>query len=570
MTGAQLIIKELKELDVKHVFAMPGFQNLEIFDSFFGSEIKNTLVTNDLNALFMSDGYYRATGKTGVCLATPGPGLSNMLSGIAEAYADSSAIVIILTGLNKSKKQFRIHEVKQQEMIKPVLKKLFIVDDLDCLSAAIQDAFRLAQEGEPGPVGVEIDQDILKKNILLFKNGKQKENKKAEKKADTDNLEDKLKQITEILLNCETPVLYAGRGAMDASYKIRRLSQMLSIPVATTVSGKGVFPEDHALSLGVGFSSIAAGMIGKCDVLLAVGCKFSEIPTGAWSLKMPKMLIHIDKNSNVFNKNYQAALTLCSDAQVAVSGILKLLEKDGLKEKINRIDRIQRDKKKFSYYAGKEQEKGIIDPRCLLSELRSIAERDAIMCTDCGNHQLWAISEFPVFEPRTFLSPVDYQAMGFGLPAAIGAKIGSPGKEVICLCGDGSFLMNGFELLTAKREKLDLKIIIANDGALGLIKELQNRNYGRSTSVDLSGPDFRLLAESFGINYIEINKRDELAEKLRHMMSLKGVVLTNVRICYDQPAPYIISVNNQPMAEKITRKLKGWWHMMHHKSKEEK
>lgn len=538
MNGASAIVKSLERVGVEYTFGIPGSQSLELMDSFLDSSIRNILVTNELSAAFMADGYSRATGKVGVCIAIPGPGLTNMLTGLAEAYVDSSAIVVLVVGFGESDKVFHIHQIEQLEVVRPIVKHIIKIDNVAGITRDICKAFYLAQEGEPGPVVVEIPKGLLNKKIEYKEDYEIRHEQEGR-----DKDRDKIKQIAEMLFNANLCGIYAGCGASSASHQIKQLAEMLSLPVATTISGKGVFPEDHELSVGFGFgptgSRLSEDIFKKCDVVLALGCKFSEMATGGWGMDVPDNLIHIDKNKNVLNKNYPAKISLCKDVKIALEDILIILGDTKRKRNAELIEKIKRGKIGHLKNMERVKSNNGIHPTQLFYQLRRLIDRDTVLVTDCGNHQLWAISDFLVFEPRTFITPSDYQAMGFGIPAAIGAKLGCADRRVICICGDGGFLISGFELLTAVREKINLSVIIFNDGALGLIKGLQKRIYGRVTSVDFVSPDYENLAKALHIGYLEIKTDAELITVLKQLTSEERAVLVNIKIKYDELPKYI-------------------------------
>jgi len=535
--GARAVVRSLEKMGTEYTFGMPGAQNLELFDALVDSNIKNILVTNELFAAFMAEGYSQATGRVGVCLAIPGPGLTNMATGLAEAYLDSCALVVLVAGLDEPDKEFYIHQIRQLEVVGPIVKAVFKIEDTGEIPSKIYDAFDLAQQGEPGPVVVEINKRLFKRRVEFQKNYN------VQYEEDGAGDKDKIKQITEVLINADSCGIYAGGGALSAGPQIKQLAEMFSMPVATTISGRGVIPEDHPLSVGFGFgpsgSKLAEDIFKQCDVILALGCKFSEMSTGSWGMDMPDNLVHIDANEEVFNKNYPSKITLRQDIKTALEQILELVE--GVKKRKNSrlMDEIRKYREGHSGLPVGIGRQEPVSPSRFFHQLRKTLDRDAILVTDCGNHQLWAISDFMVFEPGTFITPADYQAMGFGIPAAIGAKIGRPDKKVICVCGDGGFLISGFEVLTAIREKLDLVVVVFNDGALGLIKNLQERFYLRSSSVDLTAPDYGMLAKSLGMDYARIDTEEGLADILKEALAKKGVVLVDVKVSYDQLAEYI-------------------------------
>jgi acetolactate synthase I/II/III large subunit len=538
-TGAGVIVEGLEKEGVKFVFGIPGIETLKLFDAFRESGIKSILVTHEQSASFMANAYNKVTGEVGVCCSIGGPGITNMFTGLAEAYLDSSAVVALVSSTRSdTSKSFHLHQINQIQAVRPIVKDVFSVEKKEDLLNAVSQAFDLAKNGEPGPVIVDVPANILQESIIFTKY--------YERKIQEDSSEEKIKEIADLLAASKYLCIYAGLGALDASDEIRELAERFSAPIATTISARGIIPEDHPLVVGCGFgfgnSKLAYDILEKSDTILAVGCKFSELSTGGWSLKIPENLVHIDKNKDIFNKNYPAKIALVSDVKVAIKKILFVIKAVNSKKNLKLIKEIKETKERYSRDIDRRRLKESISPQKFFYELRKLLDRDSILVTDCGNHQLYAISNFPIFKERTFISPTDFQAMGFGIPAAIAAKIACPKKKVVCVCGDGGFLMTGFELLTAVRERLDLTVMIFNDSALGLIKELQKAIYGRTSSVDFINPNYKLLTDSFGAKYIEINDNQQLSNKLKSALLENGVVIVDCKINYKGLPSYIKNI----------------------------
>lgn len=537
ITVKKFIIESLEKVGVDYVFGMPGYQTLKLYDGFVDSKIKNILITNELFASFMATGYSWATGKIGVCISISGPGFTNMFTGLANALLDSVSILVIVVGVKLKEKSFQTHQIEQAKAVKPIVKNVFSIKTVDEVLDVIPRAFDLAQKGDPGPVVIEVPEDLLDKTI-------ETEGVKCQKNVIKKRLnKDKIKKIIEIIKSSKLCGIYAGKGAFNASEDILKLAEIISAPIATTISGKGVVSEEHPLSVGVGFgvsgTKISENIFKKCDTVLAIGCKFSEMATGGWSLKMPENLIHIDINEDVLGRNYPTKVSLCSDAKLAIKAILNhadIIKKNNNTELIREI---RAERKSHLEEIKKIQNKNFVHPAKLLYILREVMKKDAILTTDCGYHQLWSITDFPVLEKRTFITTSDYQSMGFGIPAAIGAKIAYPNRDVVCICGDGGFLISGFELLTTVREKLKIIVIIFNDGALGLIKHLQQLSYGRTYSVDLHNPDFETLAESLDIGYVEILGDDNIEYGIKKAFASDKTVIVDARIKYKEEPRYL-------------------------------
>lgn len=424
ITGARTIVKCLAEQKVACVFGLPGMHNLELTDALIDSPINNVLVTSELSAVFMADGYARATGRVGVCIAIPGPGLTNMVTGLAEALLDSSPIVVIVTTTPKDGFAFHSHEIPQLATVAPVVKGTFRISEGATIPEIIARAFRLANDGEPGPVVVEVLQAVLKSRI----NHLQPFPSAPESSSPTETGQ-QIREIVRMITGARQCGLYVGKGAQSSSEKVRQLAEHLCAPVATTISGKGVIAEDHELAAGFGFgpagSKAAEALFKTCDVVLAMGVKFSEMSAGKW-LRYPGALIHIDRSRDNLNRNYKATAALCCDVETALEEILSHLEGSPGKRNPQVVEAIRRHRQAHLKKIRRSSfEKGI-HPSCFFHRLGQALGRQAIVVTDCGAHQLWAVTDYCALTPNSFLSPSDYQAMGFGIPAAVGASLGRP------------------------------------------------------------------------------------------------------------------------------------------------
>jgi acetolactate synthase I/II/III large subunit len=534
VNGAKAVALILKKLGVNNVWGIPGARTLSLYNEINGIGINSILVTNELAASFMADGYYRVSGKPGVCIAIPGPGITNMLTGIAEAFLDSSAMLVITVNPQKNRHSFFIHDIPQLEIVKPIVKKIVEISSVSQIND-LYEAYHFSYKDEPGPVVVEIgsrvmDQEIEESEIV------------REIKPTMRITNEAVAEIIKYISEARQIGIYAGRGCIEAGKELLEMSRILSAPIATTISGRGVVPEDYELSTGYGFGrtgSPAAYRIYKnCDLILAIGVKFSEMATGGWGLKFNNM-IHIDAAKNNIDRNYSSIFSVQADAKIALEELNKSLSGAQRPVNVKAIEEIKKFKTEHSAKIEKRKGSGSLHPAIFLRQLRQCLPRDAILSTDVGYHQLWSLSDFEVLEPGTYLTPADYQAMGFGIPASIGAAMARPDKKVVCICGDGGFLISGFELLTAVREKINLSVFVFNDGALGLIKGLQEKLYNRNVSVDLNNPDFEQLANSFGARYFRISDETNLKETLETILEHKGVNLVECKIVYDEFPLYI-------------------------------
>ncbi len=415
------------------------------------------------------------------------------------------------------------------------------------------EAYHASYQDEPGPVVVEIESQVLDQEIEADRLVSEVEAAPVEIKNDA------IAKIMEYVSQARQVGIYAGRGCTEAGDELLNLSKILSAPIATTISGRGVVPEDYALSTGYGFgrtgSPAAYGIFKVCDLILAIGVKFSEMATGGWGLKFNK-IIHVDAAKNNLDRNYSSVLSVQADAKTILEKLNQSLMNCQRPVNVQFLQEIKKYRAEHAVQVGKKQSDDSLHPAKFLQTLRKCLPRDAILSTDVGYHQLWSLSDFDVYAPGTYLTPTDYQAMGFGIPAALGAATAMPDKTVICVCGDGGFLISGFELLTAVREGLNLSVFVFNDGALGLIKGLQKKIYNRHVSVDLQNPDFQQLAGSFGAKYFMISNDVNLEEKLGTIVKHQGVNLVECRIVYDELPRYIKGSmrntwENMPLSKKM-------------------
>jgi acetolactate synthase-1/2/3 large subunit len=541
LTGAEIVVKILEQQGVKRIFGIPGAQSLELFDAFRGAGIETILVTHELCASFMADATSRAGDGVGVAVVVPGPGLTNIFSGLGESYLDSIPMVVIIAGVNNEiPYSFQLHEIDQVKAASPLAKAVYRLEKVEEIWAQLTRAFSLAQSGEPGPVVVEIPNNLLARATSFSLppiNGKEN--------ISTSPIEPLISRAIQAITDAKRVGIYAGLGAFPAGREIRELAELLDAPVATTLSGRGVIPEDHPLSVGYGFGGsgtrISRKTFSECDLILAVGCKFTEVGTGGYGLKIPGKLIHIDANPGNLNVNYKAEVAIASDSKAALDRILagvreiiKSPRKSGLREEIRKAKAEEEQK-----LESRDIHKDWVDPAHLLRHLRQLLPRDAIITTDSGHHMFFVLTYFPIYEPRTYLAPTDYQSMGYSVPAAIGARLACPGRRVVATVGDGGFLMTGIEMLTASRLKLDLPVIVFNDGALGLIKKLQKRALLRTQAVDLVETDFESYARAVGAGYIRIENDEEIAGNLEKALALKGPVLIDAWVQYPELTDYI-------------------------------
>jgi len=552
-TGASAIVEALKLLGVERVFGLPGVQNIELFDALADAPFATFTPTNESAAVFMADAHARVTGKLGVAVVTAGPGLTNALTGIAEAQLDSSPVLILVGASAKAAgKSFQLHRIEQGAVVKPLVKGHFEPATLEEIPEVILRAAALALRGEPGPTVVEVTSTLLMERGGFTLTSAPSPAAPCEIGAQLDDAAERLRRSASV-------GIYAGAGAIGALEELRLLAELLQAPVATTISGRGVLPEDHSLSVGYGFgrSGTAAAwqVFRKIRTLLAVGCKYGETATGAYSTKPPREHIHIDINPASLGANYPTVLAIAADSKVALKGLLVRLEKDGRPVNATLHASICQGRSRAKAKS-LTASASAVSPARFLQLLRRHLDRNAIMVTDSGAHQFWALSDFPVYTPRSFLAPADYQAMGFSIPAAIAAKLAFPSRQVVSLVGDGGFLMSGFECLNAVRWGAKIIVVVFRDGAWGLIKEAQRRVYRRTPFSEIPSPDFQHLAQSLGIKCVQVTKDTDIEPGLEEALAAETSVLVEVQVNYAEPPPYVKGAGPQ-MFRNLAPRLKA-------------
>ena len=541
-TGAQLAVFALEQIGIKYTYGIPGTHTTEIYDALHESEqITPVLVTHEGSASFMADATSRTTGGIGVLVIVPGAGLTHAMSGIAEAWLDGIPMLIISGGVRKDVNQsYQLHGINQLELAKPVTKACFQVTHQSEVIPMIYQAYEIAMSGEPGPVFIDIPIDILMYTASVES---MPTYISSAAKADPDH--NAVEKAADLIIKSRFPMLYLGWGAVDAFEDSVILAEMLSAPVATTLQGKSAFPNQHPLftSTGLGKGAKPSGQwaLKNHDLLLTVGARFGEVATASYALDPPKNLIHIDINPAVFNKNFPAVLTVTSDGKAFIKALIDELNKRGYSSR-NRLAEVSAEIKKLNdAYAATWIHKAsseTVQPGHFFRALRQRASEDAIMVTDDGQHTFLSAELFPVNRPRHFISPTDFNCMGYCIPASIGAKFHHPDKQVISIVGDGAILMTGLELVTAATYDLPLLVFIFNDGELGQIAQFQQIPLNRKTCTTLSDQiRFEGLAMMAGMAFIEIANDNELEIKMEEAfgMYLSGrSVLVNVRIDYSQ------------------------------------
>jgi len=535
MTGAQAIIEALKKEKVNHIFGISGGAVLPIYDVLYDAEMRNILAKHEQCAGHMADGYARVSGLPGVCIATSGPGATNLVTGIANAYMDSSPVVSITGQVTRAaigKDAFQ--EADIVGITTPITKYVTQVKRTEDIPKVFKTAFYIATSGRPGPVLVDVPKDIQQHSTdfefhdsITLRGYKPRDNPHPVQ----------VKRAAEMLVKAEHPMILAGGGVIisNASRDLLKLAELMMLPVATTLMGKGSIPEIHPLSLGmVGMHGMAQAntLILESDVLLAVGARFSDRTTARVDGFCPDtQIIHIDIDSAEIGKNVKINLPIVADAGKTLRDIYKLVVKKAMtNEKSPWHSRIQQVQE--HYTSELERDSQSITAPAIIRSLRTLLPNNAIIATEVGQNQMWAALHFQSLEPRTFLSSGGLGTMGFGFPAAIGAKVAKPDVPVVDIAGDGSFIMSAQELATSVLEEIPVIVVVLNNSMLGMVAQWQRIFYNRRYSGTMlhDSPDFVKLAEAFGAQGIRIGSLDEFSQAVKNGLTSDVTTVIDVPI----------------------------------------
>ena len=527
-TGAQILLESMKREGVDVLFGYPGGAVIDIYDELpRHPELRHVLVRHEQGAVHAADGYARASGKTGVCLVTSGPGATNTVTGIATAYSDSIPLVIF-TGQVPTQLigNDAFQEVDIVGITRPCTKHNFLVKDISKLALTIRQAFYLARSGRPGPVLVDLPKDVMQKRTEFV--WPEDVYMRSYNPTYKPNL-NQLRRSVEELAKAERPVILAGGGVImsNAAEALTGLARKLSIPVTCTLMGLGGFPATDPLWLGmVGMhGTYAANLaINNCDVLMCVGARFDDRVTGRLAAFAPKArIVHIDIDPTSIRKNVEVHVPVVGDCRMALEGIseicdAKLENKDWAGEHAAWLAAVAewKSSKPLCY-----QENGNIKPQAVIEALYEITGGDAIIATEVGQHQMWVAQFYSFTKPRTMLTSGGLGTMGYGFPASVGAQFAFPDKKVIAVAGDGSLQMNIQELATVVSNKLPIKVVILNNRYLGMVRQWQelfyNNNYS-STNMEAQ-PDFVKLAEAYGAEGYRIEKAEDMRAVLEKALA---------------------------------------------------
>ena len=576
VTGGFALIDSLRRQGVEHIFGYPGGAILPIYDELYRAEaaggIKHILVRHEQGAAHAADGYARATGKVGVCFATSGPGATNLVTGIATAHMDSIPMVIVTGQVPRGAiGTDAFQETDIYGITLPIVKHSYVVRDPKDMAQIVAEAFYIASSGRPGPVLVDVPKDVGLEEFdyIPVEPGAVK---LPGYRPTVKGNPRQIAQAVQLIRESRSPLLYVGGGAIasNAHAEIQQLAELFNIPVTTTLMGKGAFDENHPLALGMlGMHGTAYAnfAVSECDLLIAVGARFDDRVTGKLDeFASRAKVIHIDIDPAEVGKNRTPEVPIVGDVRKVLIDLLRRCQDISVtpnqtQEWLNRINRWRED-----YPLVVPHPADSLSPQEVIVELSRQAPQ-AYYTTDVGQHQMWS-AQFLKNGPRRWISSAGLGTMGYGLPAAMGAKMALPDEEVICISGDSSFQMNLQELGTLAQYGINVKTVIINNGWQGMVRQWQQAFYGErysSSNMEAAMPDFELLAKAYGIKAIVIHSRDQLKDAVAEMLAHNGPVLVDAHVtkdenCYPMVAPgknnsQMIGLPTQPKAEKAVETI---------------
>lgn len=553
MNGAEILVSCLEREGVEVVFAYPGGASMPIHQALTKSKkLRVILPRHEQGGVFAAEGYARATGKAGVCMATSGPGATNLVTGIADAYMDSIPLVAVTGQVNQDMiGRGAFQETDFFGMTLPVVKHSYLVWDIKDLPRIVKEAFFIAESGRPGPVLIDIPKNIQNQRAQpIYPKEINLRGYNPDIKAD----DVALNEMLGLIENAKNPIIYCGGGVIsaNASKDLAEFAERTQIPVTTTLMGIGTFPESHPLSLkwlGMHGTVYANNAANEADLLLAIGVRFDDRVTG----KVEKFcehgtIVHLDIDNSELNKNKFVRLPILSDLKYALTRLNGMLEKSGRKRVTKNYTRYPEwyekiDGWKKSFPLKYKDTPDAIQPQYVIELLHELTKGDAIITTGVGQHQMWAAQYYKFNNPRTFITSAGLGSMGIGYPAALGAKIACPDKQVVDIDGDGSFLMNVQELATAHVENIAAKAIILNNQHLGMVVQWEDRFYASNRGHTFLGdpnspneiyPDYVQLIKGFGVKCERVLHKKDLKAALQRMLDADEPYVLDVMTPYTE------------------------------------
>ena len=544
MRGGEAIIESLKNMGVKTIFGYPGGQTIPFYDMLYDSELDHILVRHEQCAAHAADGYARASGKVGVCLATSGPGATNLVTGIATAYMDSSPIIAI-TG------QVPTHLIgndafQEADIIgitMPITKHSFQPKNPDLIPSIIKSSFEIAATGRPGPILIDVPKEVQEGELSKF------DDSIIDTPGYNPTIKGNIKQIKkarDLIRQSKRPMILAGAGVIisNACSELKKLSDTIDAPVMTSLLGKGAIDENDDMALGMlGMHGrkVSNDYVNESDLLIAVGIRFSDRTTGRLDSFVPDTkVIHIDIDPAEIGKNVDVDLPIVGDAKNVLSSLNKILKdyevSDDVKSWANMIKQKKQDLLPRVTYDDIP-----LKPQTVIKEISEVLTPESILTTDVGQNQMWAAHFYNTQKPRKFISSGGLGTMGFGFPSAIGAKVACPDDSVVSINGDGGFLMVCQELATVREYDIPVIAVVLENRTLGMVYQWQSLLYNERHSQTLLGnsPDFVKLAESFGVNAVKITKPGETKEALSSAIKDNEPILLNVVIDSEEALPML-------------------------------
>ena len=539
-TGAFLVRYALENLGVRYTFGIPGVHNTEIYDELAVSEqIRPLLVTHEAGAAFMADAVSRTSDTIGTLLVVPAAGLTHAMSGMGEAFLDGIPMLVISGGTRTDTgRAYQLHQMDQQALVAPVTKAQF-----KCLSQAdivptLYEAHRVATTGEPGPVYVEVPV-----NIQMLKGEAGELSAPMPMGPGELPVSQDIEAAAELLAGADKAGIFAGWGCRGARKSLMAIADMLGAPVATSLQGLSVFPHDHPLHTGMGFGPASVPAAEKAftdiDVMLAVGVRFGEIATGSYGAKPPPNLVHIDINPEVMGANFDTRVALVGDASLIMPKLEEALRQrlQQAKDQSAVATRISTDKNKYRQQWLDHDSETRVNPGRFFEALDAVMPPDAIVVADDGNHTFLAAELMPMSGNRTFISPTDFNCMGYCVPAAAGARLANPDRPVCGIVGDGGLVMTGFEALTAVANELGVVWFVFADGELSQIAQAQEVTMNRKTCTILPPLDIAAFALSVGAEFVNIDRNEDIEQGINKSLSLAAdnkAVFVRVNIDYSR------------------------------------
>jgi acetolactate synthase-1/2/3 large subunit len=533
-TGAQLLIQALKAHGIDTIFGIPGIHNLAIYDALVDEPAVRVVTTRDeRGAGHMADGYARATGRPGVCLTVPGPGVTNALTAIGEAYADSSPVLWLASQLpagTVASDREDFHQLRDTEsVLASVTQWGARPQRAEQICSVVEEVFRRFQTARPRPCYLDLPMDLLNARVEARVDEQQPGPKDS---PPSTFLRTDLRRAAALLGTAIRPLLLVGGGAWRASKSVIQLAERFSIPVVMTSSGKGIVPEDHRLSLGDGWMAHQLGReaLERADVIMAIGVRFGPLTTSWWTRQIAGKIVHVDIDPTEIGKHVPATIGIVGDATQAIAAFVSELHDYSGETRGPWLDVVTvREARRTAI------RKRAPDAVATLEGLREVIPDEALVFCDINGIACWGAGAFICRQPRTFHYPIGFGCLGFALPAAIGAKLARPEVPVLALCGDGGFLFSGHELATAVQERVAVITVVFNDHAYGTIKADQNYRYpGRLSGSDLRSPDFVRYAEAFGVRACSVDSVRKVPEAIRSAMLHDGPSLI------EAPCPQVL------------------------------